>query len=691
MVPLLLYLLVPAVFYLACFAMLTYPSITQFSSHFLMDDGDGFVFVWNSWWARKAVFEDGQSPWFTDQLHHPFGISLAGHSLSPFNAFLGALLIPLLGVVQTMNLLLVSTFVVGGITAFWLCSYVTRSYWGSLIGGVVFTFSSYHFAHAQGHLNLTSLQWIPLFLLAWLHFLRRPSRWVAAGAAFALFLNALCDLYYLVFCVIAAAVMAGALAYRNRRRFISIVPRFLAPSAIFLLAAATSSGGFGAWVLLYARGDPFSGVAHQPDHFSTDLLAPMIPGAYSRWRGATDGYWRSLTGGGVETSVFLGCGVVALMVYAWWTRRSGGIGIGPWFLLASVFFVLSLGPFLQVWARGYRAPIVPVALLIAAWRYRTHLGAERLGVAFILLAAYAVFFQSQYTRIAPADFGLLVLAAGGCAFLWRMDRESHRTRVVGGLFAVLSISLVNADSTLHSAGAFLATALLAAGLLVYAWRRSLLSRAGLAAWSGLFGYVLLVGLSCELPRTHLTLDSLPYSVLEVLIPPLKMGGTPVRMMVMVTVCAGVICAFAVKRIAESGRAGQFVAVAALPLLMVELWPAGLNSTSPEAPRYVSILASLEGKEATLNLVDPLGRMMYYQTLYDKPQAFGYTSRIPRSLVKKERELRNIIVNRQFSRLYPTYRIRYLIAPPNTVSWPSGFRQLYRDERAELFDMGAKWP
>ena len=48
--------------------------------------------IWNIWWVREALFERGVSPFATDLLYHPIGISLARHTLSPINSFLGALL-----------------------------------------------------------------------------------------------------------------------------------------------------------------------------------------------------------------------------------------------------------------------------------------------------------------------------------------------------------------------------------------------------------------------------------------------------------------------------------------------------------------------------------------------------------------------------------------------------------------------
>ena len=65
------------------------------------------------------------------------------------------------------NTITIFAFVMGGLTMYWLAYHLTRSFWGSLLAGFIFTFSNYHFMHAQGHLQLISLEWIPLFVLCW--------------------------------------------------------------------------------------------------------------------------------------------------------------------------------------------------------------------------------------------------------------------------------------------------------------------------------------------------------------------------------------------------------------------------------------------------------------------------------------------------------------------------------------------
>ena len=158
---------IPALLYLAIFLILNPGFLTHFSTHFAFSGPDGFQNIWNLWWVDRSV-SGGHLPWHTTLLHHPFGTTLLGHTLNPFNGFIAIPLLKVLTLVQTYNLIVLFSFVFGGVTAFWLCRAMTGSLAGSLVGGAVFTFSSFHVAHASNHLQLVALEWIPLFLLCWI-------------------------------------------------------------------------------------------------------------------------------------------------------------------------------------------------------------------------------------------------------------------------------------------------------------------------------------------------------------------------------------------------------------------------------------------------------------------------------------------------------------------------------------------
>jgi hypothetical protein len=395
-------ILLPAFIYLLVFTALTYPLVLRFSTHLFADLGDGIQNYWNLWWMHKSIVELRQPFWSTPYLHYPYGTSLLGHTLNPFNGFLVIPLLPFLTLLQAYNFVVVFSFVAGGVTAFLLSLYVTRSYWPSLVGGGIFTFSNYHFSHAEGHMQLVSLEWIPLFVLLWLMLLERPRPLLGLGAGLALFAVALCDYYYLMY-----SVLFGGLAYLWRAvdlrdPLFALGRQYRATAGVFLATALATSGVLVGSVLLLNARDPLIG-AHPVADFSLDLLAPFIPGGHWRFAELTAGYWSSLPGFIHESSVHLGLSVVAILVYVWVNRaRVPAFRPGLWYLVLGFFAVLSLGPALQVWGRQVGPPVLPYAWLEAIFPPLALSGVPVRMMVMVMLAASVI-----------AAMGLKMLFAGG--------------------------------------------------------------------------------------------------------------------------------------------------------------------------------------------------------------------------------------------------------------------------------------
>jgi hypothetical protein len=354
--------LLPAGFYLVCFSVLTYPLITEFSTHFFTDQGDGLQNVWNLWWVKKSVTELGRLPWHTDYLHHPFGVSLLSHTLNPFNGFIGIGLQWFLPLNQTHNVIVVFSFVMSGVTAFLLARRAVGSYWPSIVAGFIFTFSSYHFAHAKGHMQLISTEWIPLFLLFWLALVTRPSRGTAVAAGVSLFLVILCDYYYFFYCVLAGAVILLWSAWRRKSWRTLIEGRRLRAFGVFAIVVMATSGPLAISLLSLHLNDPLQ-AAHETQDFSADLLSPIVPGGNWRFSSLTRWYWSRLPGNIYEKSVNLGISVLALVVWRVLVRRRAPAELGVWVLLLCFFQIMALGPTLQVAGKEISWFRLPYALL----------------------------------------------------------------------------------------------------------------------------------------------------------------------------------------------------------------------------------------------------------------------------------------------------------------------------------------
>ncbi|MCX6340333.1 MAG: hypothetical protein NTX71_10540 [Candidatus Aureabacteria bacterium] len=344
--------LLPLFFYLACFSALTYPLITRVATHYISDSGDWCMDapqnIWNMWWVNKAVTELHQPVWQTNYLHYPHGSTLLGHTLNPFNGFAGIILQRFMTLPQAYNTMVIFSFIVGGWAAFYLAYLFSRSYAGSLLAGYIFTFSPFHFAHALGHLQLVSLEWIPLFIAAFYLFLDRPTVIRAAASALLLFLIILCDYYYAFYSMVTAVIIAGYWMWMKRDFLLLVRREYRRPMAVFAALGLVTTGALVGFFILAHRSDPFTG-GHSVEENSMNLSSLVIYGGHWRFRELTRRFWEGLPPNPVETSVYLGFSVIAVLVYAWVKRRKiAAHGLGLWYFILLFFVILALGPVMRI-------------------------------------------------------------------------------------------------------------------------------------------------------------------------------------------------------------------------------------------------------------------------------------------------------------------------------------------------------
>lgn len=363
-------LFLPAGLYLVLFFFFSPHLLGRFSTHIFADDGDGLQNVWNMWWVKKAVTELGHHPWRTEFLHYPSGTSLLGQTMNPFNGFTGIILQRFLTLVQAYNAMVVFSFVAGGWTSFLLCLELTGSYWGSLAGGSAFTFSSYHFMHAQGHMQLVSLEWLPLFLLVWHRFIEKPSHRLALGASAALFLVILCDYYYFLYSMMTGVLLLAWNRRKAPQKFLAeLRPSRSGSSWLLFIATTLLTSGILVGALLHQnRVDPLLG-AHSANDYSMDLLAPFVPSYHWVFHDLTAPIWSKWTGNGNETSVYLGWTALILSLYGVFVVKRDELltrRLMPWVSMGLIFFILSFGPWLHVSGHEFASGI-RFSILGRAW------------------------------------------------------------------------------------------------------------------------------------------------------------------------------------------------------------------------------------------------------------------------------------------------------------------------------------
>jgi len=483
-----------------------------------------------------------KSPWFTTYLHFPQGTSLLAHTLNPFNGFMCIGLLPFLTLTQAFNFMILFSFIVGGWTAFLLAFHLSRSYLGSLVAGFIFTFSSYHFAHAEGHMQLVSLEWIPLFFLCWLLFLESPSVLKGLAASTVLAAVLFCDYYYFFFCVLAGGLIFIWFVFQKKDVFFLFSRTTVLPLSAFLGGCLLTCGPLVGALMIFNSRHTLLGV-HDADIYSMDLLAPIIPGGHWRFESLTRFYWTRITGNFHESSVHLGLSVIFVLILTWAMRKKiGKKGLGLWYFIGLFFLIMSLGPVLQVWG------------------------------------------------------------------------------------------------------------------------------------------------------TKISWIKLPYNGLEWIFPPLRLGGVPVRMMVMVTLCAGVLFAMGFRKIFAENLRKRWYVVLILVLLVVEYLPRPMPLTRVDPPDYVETLKNLPGNKGVIDLAaEQPPFALYYQTIHGKPIAEGYIARITEEVDRQNGRIRQLLYQGDFERLFRSYHFQYLATREEIEIAPdTPLKKVFDDGEVRIYDMGAAW-
>ncbi|MBF0494423.1 MAG: hypothetical protein HQL28_04755, partial [Candidatus Omnitrophica bacterium] len=216
----LLYAVITVIFFLPCI-----PSI---NSAMIGDESDGFVYIWNMFWAKKVISSPGHSLYFTNYIFYPDGTTLLYNFYSFYNLALSLLFSGLLKYVTIYNILILQTFVLAGLGAFLLVRYITKDSFLSFVGGYIYAFNPSHYAHALCHINTASIQFIPFFVLFFLKAVRTNSRKDLVLAALFFFLTSLCCWYYLIYTAFFIFFYYCYAAFKEKKVF--VFPHHMPPS-----------------------------------------------------------------------------------------------------------------------------------------------------------------------------------------------------------------------------------------------------------------------------------------------------------------------------------------------------------------------------------------------------------------------------------------------------------------------------
>ena len=196
--------------YLAVTIFITWPLITRFATSIYGMPGDNLGEIWAGWWCRNAG-SFGASSSFCPLVGFPFGTELGTISMEPLDFMFRRFLLLFFNEVIVYNVLMLSSFFLSGITMYYLVRYLTRDRRVALFGGLVYLVVPYHAFHSMyigGGLSI--VQWMPLYILVLLKFMRKPSGKNATFLAMGAILVVGTSIHYGFFMAIfTAAFLAG--------------------------------------------------------------------------------------------------------------------------------------------------------------------------------------------------------------------------------------------------------------------------------------------------------------------------------------------------------------------------------------------------------------------------------------------------------------------------------------------------
>ena len=322
--------------------------------------------VWHEIWYMHLASTMPYGPFFfffTSQTFLPTGAPLYFQVVSPFNSLIFSGLYPLFGPVVTYNILFILAYVLSGLTTYILVKYLTHNKYAAFFAGLAFTFAPIHLSQGLSHLNIISVEFLPLFGYYLLKMIRERQLKNAIYAGIAIVLNAMADLDFVL---LAGAILGLFLIYYLviSRKDVFNKPFLIRLTIMASIAAILGIGiyfqtlygllfvpkGLGATASL----EPFQAAR------SNDLLSFFLPAPENTFLGAlTYSHYlsfnpiTSVPRGIVRAYIGVTVGLLALGGLA--VRRRSKEVIG-WAIIAAFGFLVSLGPFITI--GGKPTPVV---------------------------------------------------------------------------------------------------------------------------------------------------------------------------------------------------------------------------------------------------------------------------------------------------------------------------------------------
>ena len=326
---------------------MTWPLAARLKTHLPGSGDDVWTHQWTFWWVKQSIM-DRSSPFYTDLLFHPHGVSLAYHNIAWLNIAAWLPLQAIVGSIAAYNLLFIATFALNGFAMYLLARELTASEPAAFAGGLVYGFWPYTLSHYD-HPNLIVVCWVPLALLYLRRTLQEGQIRDALLAALFLALTGLTRWHLLI---MGGVIVSLYLLYKCLSEKACRTQRVLRLLILTGLLAGVLLSPFAAPMVVaqLTRTSPEDIYIDEQTSGQTDLLAYVLPSRrHPLWGDAVLRLYDNFIVNKVYIA-FLGYTTIALATYGavknW--RRSRF-----WVLAVTVYVALALGPQLRINGQPY--------------------------------------------------------------------------------------------------------------------------------------------------------------------------------------------------------------------------------------------------------------------------------------------------------------------------------------------------
>jgi len=365
---------------------------------------DTWNHVWGYWWVSEAL-TSGNWPARTDKLVFPDGGTL--YFIDTAQAVLTMPLQLLLGPAMAYNMVMLFGIALAAFGSWLLAHKVTGDPVASGVAMVLYGCSPHLLGQAYNGISETVCAgWFPIALWALLRFLDRPQwrRALLLGVLMATCM--LTSWYYGLFAVLATAILLGWRALRQP---------WIQPwvKSLIRLGGAAVLGGILVAPLLVAFSASLDAsdaiVTRDPEFVEASLLYHNITDIIAFFRpGKTPSPdLLALYGEELIIVIYLGwVGILLLAMAMVMTRRHRELG--PWIWIGLIFFVFSLGPYLNVGGQmleidGRRVPLpfLPLFDALPLFSRISHPFRFVVGVSLAMSIASAVGLRHLLRNVGP--------------------------------------------------------------------------------------------------------------------------------------------------------------------------------------------------------------------------------------------------------------------------------------------------